>query len=197
MDLTTALAVMGLGSVFTREKVKERYRLLSKTRHPDAGGSLQAFLELNEAYKTLLNPPRTHVSIDPVAVSKMYPQTRWNETKFCQALCKATPSSWKFNVHGHAMQRRGVPDLYICHPKFRGWIELKVDKNTPSSEQISNFRQLVKLGDVCFFVRYCNDGRRVESFTPEVLGLVDQWVDVKGAVLDWLAESWKTLEKSL
>lgn len=29
------------------------------------------------------------------------------------------------NLHGHARQAAGWPDLYVCGPFFRGWLELK------------------------------------------------------------------------
>ena len=29
------------------------------------------------------------------------------------------------NLHGHAMQAPGWPDLFVAHPYYSGWIELK------------------------------------------------------------------------
>lgn len=33
------------------------------------------------------------------------------------------------NIHGHGMQIRGLPDLFIIHRKWKGFLELKVGKN--------------------------------------------------------------------
>jgi hypothetical protein len=30
------------------------------------------------------------------------------------------------NIHGHAMQERGIPDLWLSHREWFGWLELKV-----------------------------------------------------------------------
>lgn len=46
--------VMGLNGTESHQVIKDRYRVLAKTRHPDRGGSDQQFSELNQAYNTAL-----------------------------------------------------------------------------------------------------------------------------------------------
>lgn len=39
------------------------------------------------------------------------------------------------SLHGHAMQAPGWPDLYVCHPIWTGWIELKMHDGELSTAQ--------------------------------------------------------------
>lgn len=49
-----ALRVLGLSPGCSHNDIKRAYKRLAKTRHPDAGGSQQAFIELQQAYKQAL-----------------------------------------------------------------------------------------------------------------------------------------------
>jgi len=40
-----------------------------------------------------------------------------------------------YNIHGHAMQQRGIPDLYVAHWRWQGWLELKTGNNKLSTLQ--------------------------------------------------------------
>ena len=57
-----------------------------------------------------------------------------------------------FNVHGHAMQAAGWPDLYIALPAsgangdWQGWLELKTKKNKATALQEHRIKQLHKVG---------------------------------------------------
>lgn len=42
------------------------------------------------------------------------------------------------NVHGHAMQKSGWPDLFVAHVLWYGWIELK--RETEVMTQLQKFR---------------------------------------------------------
>jgi hypothetical protein len=66
--------------------------------------------------------------------------------------------AWVFNIWGSIMQKSGVPDLYISHPKFRGWVELKVGTGRPSQSQVNNIHSLQECGDVAFVVIHRKDG---------------------------------------
>lgn len=46
------------------------------------------------------------------------------------------------NLHGHAMQAPGWPDLYVAHRIWTGWIELKVDDNDLRPNQVRVVRAL-------------------------------------------------------
>lgn len=53
--------------------------------------------------------------------------------KECLTKCDAM----RLKVHGHMMQDSGWPDLYVCHIKWQGWIELKVeDENLRENQKI-------------------------------------------------------------
>ena len=53
MTKAKALVVMMLTEDATAAEVKARYHALAAERHPDKGGDVSAFVELNEAYQTL------------------------------------------------------------------------------------------------------------------------------------------------
>ena len=72
-------------------------------------------------------------------------------------ICKGQ-GAWVFNIWGSIMQRSGVPDLYITHPKFRGWVELKVGTGKPSGAQVANIHHLQECNDVAFVVTHSKDG---------------------------------------
>jgi hypothetical protein len=44
---------------------------------------------------------------------------KWFES--CAAKC--------FHIHGNVFQQDGIPDLFVAHRVWHGWIELKVDKH--------------------------------------------------------------------
>jgi tetratricopeptide (TPR) repeat protein len=54
--------VLGVSRMATQEQIKKRYRQLVRTCHPDVSGDKSAakaaFLEISEAYQTLINPDR-------------------------------------------------------------------------------------------------------------------------------------------
>lgn len=61
-----------------------------------------------------------------------------------------------FKLHGHAMQASGLPDCYIAHRIWRGWLELKVDGNKLSAVQKFTIRDLNSHGDIALVLRYMN-----------------------------------------
>lgn len=48
--------LIGVARTATTTEIKARYRALSKSYHPDAGGSEQHMAQLNEAYRILMSP---------------------------------------------------------------------------------------------------------------------------------------------
>jgi hypothetical protein len=58
-----------------------------------------------------------------------------------------------YNIHGHAMQKRGIPDLYVAHRLWTGWIELKVGGNSISAIQAHQLEKLWSAGAQAFVVR--------------------------------------------
>jgi hypothetical protein len=64
------------------------------------------------------------------------------ETDFQTKLIKQLYSqgAWVFNIHGHRFQKGGVPDLLVIHPRFNGFVELKVEdrKADDSQKKVAN-----------------------------------------------------------
>lgn len=63
-----------------------------------------------------------------------------------------------FKVHGHYMQRSGMPDLYVSlKDVWRGWIELKAEKREVTLLQRITIRRLRESGDNAVCLRWMND----------------------------------------
>lgn len=103
------------------EDLHEAYRRAAKRTHPDRGGSVERFNEVKEAYDRLRKRQR-------FSYAELIPKVDMNESKFQKMVIRSLKDTgaMTFNVHGHAMQAAGWPDIYVAHPKWQGWIELKV-----------------------------------------------------------------------
>ncbi len=66
------------------------------------------------------------------------------ETNFQRILTTAFKQSGAtvFNIHGHGMQVAGIPDLYIAHSIWTGWLELKTGTNKATRLQLKTLRCL-------------------------------------------------------
>jgi preprotein translocase subunit Sec63 len=53
-DIDKARRVLGLGPTATLREVKEAYRSLAKKHHPDKEGESERFIEIQNAYRLLL-----------------------------------------------------------------------------------------------------------------------------------------------
>jgi hypothetical protein len=58
------------------------------------------------------------------------------------------------NIHGHRMQKGGIPDLWCCHPKWTGWTELKCEDRKPTKLQVNMMKDMLRRGTPAFVVRY-------------------------------------------
>ena len=87
--------------------------------------------------------------------------TRW----FCKTL-EATGTEVVAFV-GSKMQVSGICDRYVCHPKFRGWLETKRNSNSVKPAQRLFMRRLVARGDTCVVVRYQSRPETVELETHD------------------------------
>lgn len=54
MEKKSSLTVLGITEPFTRRQLRKAFRAKSLTVHPDAGGTEEEFLELQDAYNVLL-----------------------------------------------------------------------------------------------------------------------------------------------
>lgn len=95
--------------------------------------------------------------------------TRW----FCD-MVKAMGAVTLTMVGGNVRQQNGLPDRYVCHPKFRGWLEFKKDDSKLSSTQRLLTQRLRDRGDVCLVVRYRADEiMELEDLEGNAMGWTD------------------------
>ena len=111
------------------------------------------------------------------------------ESKFAKTIIDALKSigCWTLNIHGHRFQKSGVPDIYVAHPRWSGWIEFKVGNREPTDLQIIVIKDLMYRGVPAFVVRlrdgviYCElwyGGGKVET-----LAYSEEIKRIKGVVL--------------
>lgn len=77
------------------------------------------------------------------------------ETIFSNRLCKVLESQCAFiiNVHGHMMQKAGISDLQVIHRRWKGFLELKMNKNKPSDLQVKFAKKVITRGVPCYVFR--------------------------------------------
>jgi hypothetical protein len=75
-----------------------------------------------------------------------------------------------FNIHGHEMQRAGLPDLHITSAIWTGYIELKRDKRKPTKLQEMIMRRIIACRGKAFVVRNHGDGLQIEMWNGIILG---------------------------
>lgn len=70
------------------------------------------------------------------------------ESNFQSLLVKSLRESGAivFNIHGHAMQMAGIPDLYVAHNIWEGWLELKAGNNPVTKLQQHTLKKLHDCG---------------------------------------------------
>ena len=75
-----------------------------------------------------------------------------------------------YNIHGHGYQEQGIPDLYICHQEWTGWLELKAEHTAVSAIQRYQIKELCKRKVPAWFVRWTPE--KIIHFTSanEILG---------------------------
>lgn len=55
---------------------------------------------------------------------------------------------------GNKMQGSGITDRYVCHPRFRGWVEFKAGDRRTTTAQKLFMKRFLNRGDCCLVVRY-------------------------------------------
>ena len=76
------------------------------------------------------------------------------------------------NLHGHAMQGAGWPDIYLVHWMFRGWIEFKGVKTPVQPLQTKIMGELLKRGDKVYVVRFIGPKIYQISTAPAEIDLI-------------------------
>jgi len=77
------------------------------------------------------------------------------------------------NVHGHAMQQAGWPDLHVVHPFWIGWLELKMDSGWLSKKQQAVCDQLWETrATSVYVVRFRREGHVMTLLRPDRTAVV-------------------------
>jgi len=90
---------------------------------------------------------------------------------------------WLFNIHGHRMQKRGVPDLLVIGLRWKGFLEFKIGRDKCSRVQQNEMEKIERRGMPCYVLRYDeeNDAIQIENKGGDELNFV-----VWDALWDWL-----------
>jgi hypothetical protein len=105
-----------------------------------------------------------------------------SETLFSRKLTKKLEASGAivFNVHGHAMQKSGFPDLLIFHPIWTGGLELKIGSvKLPLLQQVI-IDKLIRVGFSCFVVRYYKDEDEIRFSVGKMVYFTARFSKVTG-----------------
>ncbi len=88
------------------------------------------------------------------------------ETKFQKAVKEQLESqgAWILNIHGHAMQKAGIPDLHVVHRKWSGYLELKCEKREATELQKEIGRKIIARWYPCYVLR-CVETTSGANFT--------------------------------
>ena len=82
----------------------------------------------------------------------------WSEATFTKYFCKRIEAinGLVFSVVGSSMQQAGWPDRYICHPKWRGWVEFKATKGQLRKLQRKRLQDLYIRGANALVCKVCD-----------------------------------------
>ena len=89
-----------------------------------------------------------------------------SESEISQKLCNSLRQlgAVVFKIHGHAMQQPGIPDFYLSHPLWQGWIETKGPMTKLTPLQVTFLRKLRKTGSNVCVLRFLDSRRwRIED----------------------------------
>lgn len=81
-----------------------------------------------------------------------------DETELTQRLRKQliAMGAKVFKIHGHNMQERGIPDMYIAYQGMQSWVEIKVANRAVEPHQRDHIIALNRAGAHAFVLRYVN-----------------------------------------
>ena len=182
MKTADALSILDIDHKAGPAQVKNAYRKAAFRTHPDSGGNDEEFKSVQAAYQHLIEngttPSGLYMGRVPIAdiredlrdfaVSLFRERgagrKKYHTEKEKQDMLERTfqhyvkdgltaVGAWVFNVHGHVMQKRGVPDLYIAHPLWTGWIELKYESRELQTIQRAHLNSLLMLTVPAFVLR--------------------------------------------
>lgn len=87
------------------------------------------------------------------------------ETNFQRALIQSLKEcgATVFNIHGHSYQVAGIPDLYVAHTIWSGWLELKTGNNPATLLQKHTLNKLYDCG-VSAYILIGNKPKMIVKF---------------------------------
>ena len=159
--------------------IQRMYKQRALETHPDKGGSAQEFIQVSDAREILLRVTEQHIMSHGWSEfndMKIKRKERDFQQEVVTALKQYNAIVWK--IHGHGMQIAGIPDLYIAHTKFQGWLELKVEAKL-SDIQAAKIKALIRRNVSAFVCRCVNDeGIRLENAEGSILATIhkDIWL---------------------
>jgi hypothetical protein len=116
--------------IFRKGATRVEFRRLALIHHPDRGGDAGAFTRLCEAW-TILTGTKPELGNWNQNAESLFTGTipMPREAIFQRRIKEALESAgaFVFNCHGSQMQRSGMPDLWVQHQIWCGWIELKTE----------------------------------------------------------------------
>ena len=122
--------------------------------------------------------------------------TRW----FCERVEKMGSKVVAFV--GNSYQKSGIPDRYISHPIFRGWIEFKRHNVQCKTNQRIFIKDALRVGDTALVVRLLKDYHTTVEDTHQT---VYAYLDLKPVILmskteagrellGFLANGWRAMQ---
>jgi len=185
LNLSEAREILGPGDP------KEAYRRRAKELHPDRGGSNRDMARLNEAYRVLTKTKTDTRSFELFVRTwgAAYGESLMTESRFQTVLKKLLTQDTGaevLNIHGHGMQAPGWPDLQVFHPKWTGFLELKVTAK-PTKLQKARIAKLIRRGTPAFFLQL--SGEELILRDSDFTELYRRgWVKDGKKILQWLVD---------
>lgn len=176
-----ALKVLGLVAGDTLQTAQKNFRRLSLKYHPDRpGGNQQKFQEVVQAWEQIQRQSAVvnnviweEPKIQGASAFMQQHMTGKNvqrrspeehqmslETEFSSEIRAAIEGvgGWTFKKWGNAMEGAGYPDRFIAHPKWRGWIEEKVNRRPLTDIQRVTISDMLRRHEPAIVVRLWDSG---------------------------------------
>jgi hypothetical protein len=195
LTYSAACAVLGVSFNSDEAVAKSAFRRLTMLHHPDGRQpDAKRFQDVAEAWAVIkrgkpageaVKPPYVYVHMGPIPTSAadMFTSTfssthRAGENKEQPPMGKAESAfsaemrqaiegigGWTFKKWGNVMEISGVPDRYVTHSKWTGWIEEKVNGFKLSAVQRHVINDMHKRGGAALVVRLWQGSRLDFEYT--------------------------------
>ena len=137
MTSDEAKVILGCTDSKTAHKAFRMRAKAGMYRHPDVGGDAERFQQLCEAYDVLAGHSGAAAKVDlgtwtrdaglefeRSGVSTIMAKSKESALQIAMKLALEKSGAFVFNCHGSEFQRAGMPDLWIAHHIWTGWLEL-------------------------------------------------------------------------